>query len=173
MQVLRSRLFIALIAALAVACSGAPSPTQAPGGGGNTTGPLATPGGQVATPPGGGTGGGTGQIHIEIGGPVQMTVDAPFFSVGSRFGGPAGVALNFTTPGSEAIASVTGINETWVVSYASAELAANSQSCQLSNWNIGATSGAGSFDCRDGFATKTDGTFLSGITMKGSFQAGQ
>ena len=175
MQVLRSRLSIALIAGLSVACSGAPAATQAPGGGGATPGPQATSGGQATSPPdgGGGTGGGSGQIHIEIGCPVQMTVDAPFFAIGSRFDGPAGVALNFTAPGSDAIAAVTGVSDVWVISYVSAEIGANAQECQLSNWNIGATSGSGSFDCTDGFATKMDGTFLSGITMKGSFQASQ
>jgi hypothetical protein len=175
MQVQRSWLAIALIAGSAVACSGTPAATQGPGGGGATPAPQATPGGQATSPPdgSGGTGGGSGQIHIEIGGPIQMTVDEPFLLIGSRFTGPAGVALNFTTPGSTAIAAVTGVNETWVISYVSDQLGANSQSCQLSNWNIGATSGSGSFDCKDGFATKMDGTFLSGITMKGSFEASQ
>ncbi len=102
---------------------------------------------------------------------MQETVDQPFFAIGSRFGGEAGTALNFTSGEGSGIAAINEVNGTVVVSWVTEELGANSQSCTLSNWNIGATSGSGSFDCVDGFATKSDGTFLSGITMKGSFEA--
>jgi hypothetical protein len=168
-----------MLAVFVVACSAAPGAAQSPGSVGATPGPEATPGGQATSvppePPGGGgnTGGGSGQIHIEIGGPVPMTVDAPFFAIGSRFGGVAGTQLNFTTDGSNAIASITVVEGTVVIGYADESMGANSQMCELSDWNIGATSGSGSFDCKDGFATKVDGTYLTGVTMKGSFQASQ
>ena len=49
---------------------------------------------------------------------------------------------------------------------------ADAQECTTSNWNIGTTSGSGSFDCTGGFATKADGTYVTGVTIKGSFEAG-
>ena len=164
------------------ACGGAPGATQ--GQGAATQGPVGAtvdpgPGGATAAPeattdpgPGGpGLGGGSGQIHIEIGGPLQETVDMPFFAIGSRFGGEAGTALNFTTGEGGGIAAINEVNGIVVVSWVTEELGANAQDCQLSNWTIGATSGSGSFDCSNGFATKVDGSFLSGITMRGTFQA--
>ena len=181
---MRHRLLIPLTAltfALA-ACGGGSSPTQGPGAATANPGVATDPGGGgEATPPpqstdagpgGGGTGGGTGRIQMEIGGPVQATVDEPFFAIGSRFGGEAGTSLNFTDEGAEGIASIGVINDLVVVSWASDTLVANSQECKLSNWNIGTTSGSGSFDCTAGFGTKADGTYLTGVTMKGSFEAG-
>jgi hypothetical protein len=177
------RLLIPLTAlSLALGACGGGTATEPPGGattqpGGGTE---ATPAPQTTTDPGGGgpggnPGGGSGQIHIEIGGGgLDVTVDEPFFTIGSRFGGDAGTALNFTHEGASGIASIGEVNGVVVISYVSEEMAANAQDCQLSNWNIGATSGSGSFDCKEGFATKTaDGSFVSGVTMKGSFEANQ
>jgi hypothetical protein len=182
---MRHRLLIPLAAltfALA-ACGGGGSPTQGPGaitsnpgaatdGGG---GGEATPGAQptdAGPGGGGGTGGGTGRIQMEIGGPVHITVDEPFFAIGSRFGGEAGTSLNFTDEGAEGIASIGVINDLVVISWADETLVANSQECKLSNWNIGTASGSGSFDCTGGVGTNASGTYLQGITMKGSFEAG-
>jgi hypothetical protein len=178
----RHRLLIPLAAlSLALAACGGGGPTQAPGGpttnpgdGGGTATDVPPAPTDGAGGPGGGNPGGSGQIHIEIGGPVDVTVDEPFFPIGSRFGGAAGTALNFTNEDATGIASIGEANGTVFVSYVSEELAANAQNCQLSNWNIGATSGSGSFDCKEGFATMTaDGQFVSGVTMKGSFEASQ
>ena len=115
--------------------------------------------------------GGAGPIHIEIGGPLPRRVDIPSSRSPCRFGGEAGTALNFTTGEGGGIAAINEVNGIVVVSWVTEELGANAQDCQLSNWTIGATSGSGSFDCSNGFATKVDGSFLSGITMRGTFQA--
>jgi hypothetical protein len=180
MQLARS-VAIGMISALLLGCGGVPAGTQAPAGattntgGGGATAPATTvaPGATTSGGGNGNTGGGSGQIHLEIGGPIQMTVDQPFFAFGSRFGGPAGLALNFTTEGADGLATVTGVNDQIVIGYVSEELGASATTCTVSNWNIGATSGSGSFDCSEGFATKMDGTFLPGLTMKGSFEASQ
>lgn len=163
------------------ACGGGPAATQGPGAatqgpGAATQGPgggTVDPGAGATTDPGGRPvdGGGSGQIHIELGGPIQESVDQPFFAVGSRFGGQAGTALNFTTADGTGIAAINEVNGVVIVSWVTDDAGYNSSTCTTSNWNIGATSGSGEFDCTDGFGTKTDGTFLSGITMKGSFQA--
>ena len=180
MRVLRFAV-AAVVVGLVAACSGSPGASQNPGGGGGdgpTTPPAVTnapveslSGGGAGS--GGNTGGGSGQMHIEISGPVEVSGDYPFFAFGSRFGGEAGVQLNFTNEGSDAIASISGIQGTFVITYVSEQLTANSQVCELTDWNIGATSGSGSFDCKDGFATKLDGTYLTGVRIKGNFEASQ
>lgn len=167
---------------LVVAACGGGTATQTPGGattnpgGGTPTdipqgtdGPIATQSGGGGG--GGGTGGGTGQIHIEIGGPVEATVDEPFFAIGSRFGGPAGIQLNFTKDGSAGLAGITGVADTWTITWLSEEFTANAVECTLTNWNIGETSGSGSFDCKNGFATTPSNAYMTGVTMKGSFEA--
>jgi hypothetical protein len=103
-------------------------------------------------------------------------VDLPFFAIGSRFGGAAGVALNFTAEGGSAIASITSpgstTSDTWTISLVNDTLNANASECQLSNWNIGATSASGTFDCKNGFAIKVlGGAYVNGVTMKGNFTA--
>lgn len=140
-------------------------PTQAPGGGG----PTQAPGGG-----GGNTGGGTGSMHVEVSGPVTGGGDYPFFANGSRFAGDvAGVNLTFTSDGSDAIASVGSFdNDIWTITLLSEELAVNATDCVLTNWNIGATSATGTFDCKGGFATETaTGAYHEGVFMKGSFTA--
>ena len=183
MQVPRSITAISLLGVIAAACGGSPgatagtgsptqapgggTPTEAPGGGTPTEGPVATQGG------GGNPANGTGQIHIEIGGPKPQTVDQPFFAFGSRFGGAAGVQLNFTSESAEGIAGITGINDQWIVTWSGAGGVFSAQNCSVSNWDIGTTSGHGSFDCKDGFATTADGQYLTGVTLKGNFTASQ
>lgn len=184
MQVPRSIVAISLLALIVVACGGSPAggtATQAPGGGGATQAPgdgggtatqapVATQGG-----PGGGIGGGgSGSMHIEVSGPVEASGDFAFFSIGSRFGGDAGTQLNFTNGEGSAIAAVSGVGGTWVITLTSETLTANSQTCELKDWNMGATSASGSFDCKDGFAvTVADGGYHQGVNLKGNFTASQ
>ena len=170
----------AAVAVLLVACGGSGgTPTQGTGGtptqgtGGTPTQDTSGGGGG-----GGGNGGGTGTLHLEVGGPIQQTLDLPFFSIGSRFGGAAGVALNFTKEGDDAIATISSpgstTSDTWTISLISSLMNANATECQLSSWTIGATSASGSFDCKNGFAIKTaDASYLTGVTMKGNFTASQ
>ncbi len=179
MRVSRHTIAVGLVAAAMAACSSAPSEPPGgadDGGGGSSSGPatsiapMVSPAGDA----GGNSGGGTGQIHIDIGGPAQSTVDLPFFSFGSRFDGDvAGVQLNFTSEGATGIASITGVSDSFVIGYVGDDLSANAQTCTLTDWTIGTTSASGSFDCTEGFGTTPDGTYLSDITMKGSFEANQ
>ncbi len=177
MHVLRSALMVAALATLVVACGGTTPPaTQGPDGGGDTPAPQATEG-PIATQPGGNggnIGGGSGEIHIEVRGPVEATNDVPFFANGSRFSGDvAGVQLNFTTELSDVIIGITGVQDTWVISYGSETILANAATCERTNWNIGATSASGSFECTQVYATTPDGTGLEGVTFRGSFTASQ
>lgn len=174
MQLRQSVVAITLFGAVLAACGGTPGPTQAPGGG-----PTQAPGpGEATQPPGGNggnPGGGTGTVHVEIGGDgLNAGGDYPFFAIGSRFSGEvAGVALNFTSDGADAIVTISSSDEdTWVISYISEALAANATECQLRNWNVGTSSATGSFDCKNGFASETaTGAYHQGVTMKGSFSA--
>ena len=183
----RSVLAVAIIGVLVAACGGSGA-TQAPGGattnpGGGAGTPTTTPGGGATTNPGGGGapttpggggggGGGTGTIHLVRGGAAPpTTVDLPFFSIGSRFGGDAGGALNFTGEGATGVASVGSAGDVWTISYISETLTANATECNRTGWNIGATNASGTFDCKNGFAIKVDGTYLTGVTMKGNFTA--
>lgn len=172
----RSIVAVVSMAVMLVACSGTPAATPGEsdddgGGGSATIAPIETTSGGDT----GNSGGGSGQIHIDIGGPLQVTVDLPFFSFGSRFEGDvAGVQLNFATDGGSGIASITGVpGSAPVIGYVGDEGSANVQTCQLTDWTIGATSASGSFDCTDGFGTLPDGTYLTGITMQGSSVASQ
>lgn len=184
MQVPRSIVAISLLGLIVAACGGGPaaatqapgggSATQAPGDGGGTAtqAPVATLGG-----PGGGGGnggGGSGTMHIEVSGPVQAAGDFAFFSIGSRFGGDAGTQLNFTNGEGSAIAGVSGVGDTWIITLTSETMTANSQTCELKDWNIGATSASGSFDCKDGFGvTIADSGYHTGVNLKGNFTANQ
>ena len=183
MQVPRSIVAISLLGLLVAACGGTPAAatqapgggavTQAPGGGGGTAtqAPVATQGGPG---PGGNGGGGSGTMHIEVSGPVQASGDYTFFLIGSRFGGEAGTQLNFTNGEGSALASISGVGGTWVITYTSEAMTANSQACELKDWNMGATSASGSFDCKDGFAvTVATGAYHTGVNLKGNFTAGQ
>lgn len=179
MRVTRSLIAGGLVAALMAACSGSPNevPDGTDGGAGSSNGPAVSVAPVSVAPgdAGANTGGGTGQIHIEIGGPAQATVDLPFFSFGSRFDGDvAGVNLNFATDARPGIATITGVADgTYIIGYVGDEGGFNAQTCELVDWSIGTSSGAGSFDCTEGYATMPDGSYLTGITMTGSFQAGQ
>jgi hypothetical protein len=187
---MRGRIWLGTMAMASVllACGG--SPTQAPaatqpggGGGGGaatdspvdmpTEAPPATQAGGGGGGGGGSTGGGTGRIRMEIGGPVSATVDEPFFAIGSRFGGQAGVQLNFTVDGSGGLAGITGIEDQWTITWLSEEFTANAVECTLTDWNFGESSASGKFDCKNGFATTPDNSYMTGVTMKGSFEAAQ
>lgn len=186
MQVPRSIVAISLLWLIVAACGGGPaaatqapgggSATQAPGDGGGTAtqAPVATLGGPGGGGGGGNGGGGSGTMHIEVSGPVEASGDFAFFSIGSRFGGDAGTQLNFTNGEGSAIAGVSGVGGTWIITLTSETMTANSQTCELKDWNVGATSASGSFDCKDGFAvTIADSGYHTGVNLKGNFTANQ
>lgn len=162
------------------ACGSSPATTQGPGA---TQGGAATDGGDTPTNPPVATqssGGGSkpagwdqyGKVHIEIGGPVQHSGDYGFVPAGSIFGGAQGSSLNFSIEGSDEIVSILiGADSKVLVSYGSEALSVPAAQCTTSNWNIGATSGSGSFDCTAALAIVASGATVSGVTVKGSFDA--
>jgi hypothetical protein len=183
MQVSRSILAVAFTSVLVAACGGS-SPTQAPGaatqnpggGGTATTQPGGGGGGATTDPGGGGGGGGTGdtshgKVHVEISGPVTKTADYGFVPAGSVFGGDQGASLNFTN-GADAIVSIAIDPEgAVVVSWGTAEFSAPGAACTTSNWNVGATSGSGSFDCKATFVILASGSTVQNASIKGTFEA--
>jgi hypothetical protein len=182
----RKRLFIAtvLIGVVAAACGGG-SPTAAPGGatqnpaattdGGGGGGPTDAP---EATQSGGGGGGNVdttyGRMHIEISGPVTKSADYGFLPAGSIFGGAQGSALNFSTgvEGTSEIASILiGADGKVVVSWITTDFQAPAAECTTSNWNVGGTSGSGSFDCTAALVIMGSGAMVQDAKVKGNFEA--
>jgi hypothetical protein len=179
---------LALGALLLSACSGGAGPTQQPaaattntGGGGGTATEQPTitdaPGETVAG--GGGGGGGNpagwdryGKVHVEMGGPVSKTVDLGFVPAGSLFGGAQGSSLSFTNEGSNQVVSILiGPDNKIVISYGGTEFSMPGTECTTSNWNIGATSGSGSFDCKASIVIMASGASVTNGTLKGNFDA--
>ena len=178
-------LFTALSLVL-VACGGGAA-TQVPGGattnpgdgGGTPTDVPQATNGPGATMSGRGGGGVKpagwdqyGKVHIELTGPVSKTGDYGFVPAGSFFGGASGSSLNFTIEGSNEIVSIViGGDGKVIVSYGSVEMSAPAAECTTSNWNIGATSGSGSFDCNAALIVLATGATLTGGHLTGSFDA--
>ena len=171
---------LSLIVLLA-ACSGNPAATQGPagattnpgGGGGATTDPGG--GGGATTDPGGGGGsggGGTGTVKYTVTGAVQKSGELPFFAFGSRFGGEAGVALNFTTEEGGAIFSVGQIQDMSTVALVDEEHGLNWTNCETFEMNISGNNATGRFECAQGYGTVVaDGSIVSGIQISGTFEA--
>jgi len=189
MQSVRSIAALALVAALLGACGGNAGATQQPGaattnpgggGGGATQQPAATDEPAATTDPGSGGGGGGnpagwdryGKVHVEMGGPVSKTVDLGFVPAGSLFGGAQGSSLSFTNEGSNQVVSIlVGPDNKIVISYGGVEFSMPGTECTTSNWNIGATSGSGSFDCKAALVILASGASVTDGTLKGTFDA--
>ena len=189
MQSMRSIAALAVVAALLGACGGNAGATQQPGaattnpgggGGGATQQPAATDEPAATTDPGSGGGGGGnpagwdryGKVHVEMGGPVSKTVDLGFVPAGSLFGGAQGSSLSFTNEGSNQVVSIlVGPDNKIVVSYGGVEFSMPGTECTTSNWNIGATSGSGSFDCKAALVILASGASVTDGTLKGTFDA--
>jgi hypothetical protein len=175
--------FTALFIAV-VACGGG-GPTQAPGGA--TTNPgggggTATEGPQATDVPGATLAGGGGskpagwdqygKVHIELTGPAEKSGDYGFIPAGSFFGGAQGSSLNFTNEGSNEIVSILVSAEGKViVSYGTVDVSVPGAECTTSNWNIGATTASGSFDCQAGLVIMSSGATLTGGHLIGTFDA--
>lgn len=168
-----------LVLALALAACGGGAPTQAPGGGGGQATPGAGPTDAAQATQAGGGGGNKpagwdqyGKVHIEISGPISKSGDYGFIPAGSIFGGTQGSSLSFAIEGTNEIVSIlTTAEGKTVVSYGGEDFTAPAAECTTSNWNIGATSASGSFDCKAGFVITAAGATLQNATIKGSFDA--
>ena len=183
---MRSRSIAALgIAALLLsACGGSgAAATQANGGGGGGGGaatdqPQATDEPQ-GTDAGGGSGGNdigldNGKATFEVSGPVTASGEYGFVPFGSIFGGAQGSSLTFArTTGADAslLSIIIGQDGSVLVSYTGTEGQVPAASCTTSDWNIGATSGSGKFDCTAQFSITKSGATVAGGTIKGSFEA--
>jgi hypothetical protein len=187
--VTRHRLLILLATlSLALAACGGGGPTQAPGGattnpgggGGTATDVPPATDTPVATQSDGGGGGGSkpagwdqyGKVHIELTGPVEKSGDYGFIPAGSIFGGAQGSSLSFAIEGvNEIVSIIIGADGKVIVSYGTEELSAPAAECTTSNWNVGATSASGSFDCTAGFIILTSGSTVTGGRIVGTFDA--
>lgn len=178
---------VALAALLLSACGGGAGPTQEPGaatsntggGGGAATDQPTVSDAPDETQSGGGGGGGNpagrdryGKVHVEMGGPVEKTVELGFIPAGSLFGGAQGSSLSFTNEGSNEVVSILiGPDNKAVISYGGLDFSMPATECTTSNWNIGATSGSGSFECKAAIVILASGASVTNGTLKGSFDA--
>ncbi len=160
------------------ACGGGSPATQAPGGatqgpGGGATVDPGGGGGSTTNPGGGGgSGSGTGKVAYQVTGSVERNGELPFLAFGSRFGGAAGVALNFTTEAGGAIFSIGEISGVHTVALVDEEYALSFGNCEVFELNIDGTNATGRFDCSQGFGTKVaDGSIVSGAKISGTFDA--
>ena len=161
MQLPRSFLAVALVGLLAAACGGATA-TQAPAG-------------ATQNPGGGGGGGGDttyGKVHIEISGPVTKNADYGFIPAGSLFGGDQGSVLNFSGgDNNEVVSILISPDQPVVVSYAGPDFQAAGATCTTTNWNVGTSSGSGSFECAAPMVILGSGGTATDARIKGSFDA--
>ena len=158
------------------ACGGGAAATQGPGaatqgpGTGTTNpggaGPTTDPGG------GGGLGSGTGKVNYEVSGPIQDSGELPFFSFGSRFGGDAGVALNFTSESGNGLLGVVQVAGTNGITLITQTHSISWGQCSTFDISITGNNATGRFECQNGVGTSvTDGTLTQGVNIKGSFEA--
>ena len=185
----RSLGLLGTTALLLSACGSAATPTQ-PAGAGSTSGAQPTGnGGNVATEPvatdqpaatQAGNGGGDGKspgwdqygkVHVDMAGPVTKSADYGFVPAGSLFGGAQGSSLNFSNGNDEIVSILIGADNKVIVSYGGQDFSMPGAECTTSNWNVGATSASGSFDCKAAITILASGASAQNGTIKGTFDA--
>lgn len=187
MQVVKNLGAVVVLGVVVAACGGGNAPTQAPaatqpgGGGGATAQPVATNNtGPGATDDNGGNGGtiGTqyGKVTYTVTGPIQASGELGFIPMGSMFGGAQGTILNFgqvDTTGTDAstVSIVIGADQSVVVSYLGTAGQMPGTTCTTSDWNIGANTASGKFDCTASITITSSGAAVAGGNIKGEFTA--
>jgi hypothetical protein len=183
---LREGFSILLLTAMAAACSGTgPGATQSGNGGGNGNGgngstspPQATEAPQPTADGGNGGNGGVdfshGKATFTVSGPIQTSDVYAFIPQASLFGGPAGTSLSFSDNVGEN-ASLLSIlisqDGSVLVSWVGPDGSMPAAECTTSDWNIGATSGSGKFDCTAAFTIMPSGASVAGGRIVGEFTA--
>ena len=186
MQVVKSLGAVVALGVLVAACGGG-APTQGPGAtqpGGGGGGATAQPGATNDTGPGPtGDGGNGGTIGFEYGkvtftvtGPIETSGELGFIPMGSMFGGDQGTILNFgqsDTTGTDGsmVSVVIGADESVVVSYLGTAGQMPGATCTTSDWNIGANTASGKFDCTATITITASGATVAGGNIKGEFTA--
>lgn len=174
-------------AAIVLAACSSGSPTQAPGAATQALGQTTDPGGggggsgsseaPVATTGSGGggigvPGAGSGTVHIEVSGPISKSGDYDFVPAGSIFGGTAGSSFSFTNAAATDVVTVNATSDGKVVIlYGTPDFTVPAAECTTSNWNIGASSASGSFECDGSVIITAAGATLTNGTVKGNFTA--
>lgn len=185
MQHLRNLGAVAMLGIVVAACGGG-SPTNAPaatqagngGNGGNGGTPTEQP---AATDGGNGGNGGTvgfqnGKVTFTVTGAITGQGELGFVPTGSMFGGSEGSVLNFadsTDGGQGSVLSIANSSDGSVtVSYTSTALGqVPGTTCTTTDWNIGATSASGKFDCTSQLSISISGAVVGPSTIKGEFTA--
>lgn len=178
---------VLLLGAMVAACGGggatqAPGATQAGGGGGGGGGGGATqqpPATQAGGGGGGGGGGGTadftyGKVTFQVTGPLTESGEFGFVPAASLFGGDQGSSLTFSdnlNDNTSLISIITSQDGKVVVSYATPSAQVPAAECTTTNWNIGAGSGSGKFECKALFTIVSSGATVQGGEIKGEFSA--
>jgi hypothetical protein len=178
---LREGLAILALAGAIAACSGSgPGSTDGNDNGGPTAQPQPTSndgGPDNGGPDNGGPGNPDftyGKVTFEVSGPIEVNAEYGFVPPASLFGGPAGSSLNFTDNIDSAASLLTIIvsqDGTVVVSFTGPSGTIPAASCETSNWDIGTTSGSGSFDCTAQFTMMPSGATVQGGRITGTFNA--
>jgi len=188
MQVTRAFGATVVLGVVVAACGGSAPATQAPGatqgggGGGGATQAAAPTAAAEATDGGGGGGDGGntigftyGKVTFTVTGPVTAQGEYGFLPPASMFGGAQGSILNFaSSQGSDAnlLSIVVNQDGTVVVSFTSAALGqVPAATCTTSDWNVGAGSGSGKFDCTASMSLTPSGAAVAGGAIKGEFTA--
>ena len=183
MQILKELGAVMLLGVAVAACGGGAAATQAPGatqsGGGNGGTTTQAPAPTEDNGNGNGNGGiGTqfGKVTFTVTGPVQASGELGFIPQASLFGGDQGSVLNFGDTdmgGADAsvISVVIGSDGTIVISYAGPEGQVPAASCTTTDWNVGAGTGSGKFDCTAATSITASGAAVAGGNIKGEFTA--
>jgi hypothetical protein len=167
-------------AAIVISACSSGGPTQAPaqttaggGGGGGGSGTTQPPAATTDSGSGGGggvVGAGAGTAHIEVSGPVSKTGDYDFVPAGSLFGGSAGSSFSFTNAAATDVLTISTTSDGKVVIlYGTPDFTVPGTECTTSNWNIGATSASGSFECDAPLIITAAGAQVTGGKVKGNF----
>jgi len=180
---LREGLSILAMAGVIAACSGSgPGATNdgnGDGNGGTSVPQQATDQAQPTSNDGGPGNNGNadftyGRVTFEVTGAIQATGEYGFIPAASFFGGPAGASLNFTDNLDENTSLFTIVQSqdgTVLVNFTGPGGTIPAATCETSNWNIGATSGSGSFNCTAEFSMMPSGAVVQGGQITGSFDA--